>query len=96
MANSIPWHGQNKRLVTPAGEDKARIAELNIFNNGKCSVSCWQLTEAELVDIIQNGGKVFVACLYGPSQPPLFVGSEDTVRDVVIDFGGVWKRETKV
>lgn len=93
MASPIPWHGQNKKLTTPEHEDKQRIGELNVFNNGHCTVSCWQLTPQELVDIIQNGGKVYVSVLFGKSQPPIFVGTEDTVREVVIDFGGVWKRE---
>lgn len=92
MANSVPWHAANKKLQAPATEDKLRFRDLQVFNNGNVSVSCWQLTPDELTDIIQNGGKVYLAVLFGKSQPPCFVGSEDSVRSVVIDYGSVWKR----
>lgn len=93
MANPIPWHGQNRRLIAPANIAKDIIQDLPVFNNGKLSVSCWQLTEIELCDIIQNGGKIYLAVVFGPSQPPVFVGSEDSVRELVIDYGQVWKKE---
>lgn len=94
MANPVKWHGANK--ILRAGNQDDRIVELNIFNNGHCSVSCWQLTDEELVDIIQSGGKIYLAVMYGPSQPPVFVGTEDSVRRIAIDFGGVWKKEKVV
>ncbi len=90
MSEAIPWHGQNKRL-TSTNDD--RLREICVFNNGSFSVSCWQLTAEELTDIIQNGGKVYLAVLFGKSQPPCFVGSEDSVRSVVVDYGPVWKKE---
>lgn len=90
MANPIPWHGNNKTLTAPGHEN---IQAIQVFNNEKVSVSCWQLTELEIIDLIQNGGKVFVAVMYGKSQPPMFVGTEDSVREVVIDYGKVWKKE---
>lgn len=75
MAKAIPWHGSNKTLRAGNGDD--RIGTLPVFNNGHCTVSCWQLTDEELVDIV---------------QPPVFVGTEDSVRRIAIDFGGVWKK----
>lgn len=92
MAHSIHWHGQTKILKPPNADDRDRIHDICIFNNGNVSVSCWQLTPEELADIIQNGGKVYLAVLYGPSQPPCFVGSEDSIRSTVIDYGRVWKK----
>lgn len=96
MANPIQWHGMNKTLQAPASEDKQRIQDMHVFNNGNISVSCWQLTDEELIDLIQNGGKIYLAVLFGPSQPPVFVGTEDSVRRIAVDFGGVWKRKEKV
>jgi hypothetical protein len=93
MANAIPWHGQNKLFTTPKGEEKDRVLPLPVFNNGNVSVSCWQLTKEELADIIQNNGKIYLAVFFGNKQPPVFVGSEDNVRSVVLDFGHVWKKE---
>lgn len=92
MANPIPWHGTNKILQAPAHEDKQRVGDLHVFNNGNVTVSCWQLTDEELIDLVQNGGKIYLGVLFGKSQPPVFVGTEDSVRRIAIDFGGVWKR----
>ncbi len=94
MARPIEWHGQNKVLSAPKN-DKDRIQDLHVFNNGNCTVSCWQLTNEELAELIQNNGKVYLCVWYGPTQPPVFVGTEDNVRELVIDYGGAWKREKK-
>ena len=91
MARSIPWHGQNKRLTAP--KDVENIDQLCVFNNGSISVSCWQLSQEELIELLQNGGKIYLAVAFGPSQPPVFVGTEDEVRQVVTDYGKVWKKE---
>jgi hypothetical protein len=93
MGESIPWHGQNFLLKAPAGEEADRVHDLHVFNNGHVTVSCWQLKPEELSDVVQNGGRIYLAVLFGPSQPPVFVGSEDSVRAVVLDYGKVWKKE---
>lgn len=93
MANAIEWHGQNKILNSPKEAD---YPVLNIFNNGKVSVSCWQLTAEELAEVVQHGGKIFIAVLGGVSQYPMFVGTEESVRSVVADTGKVWKRENDI
>lgn len=90
MAEPIAWHGANKVLNPPKGNDY--ISTINVFNNGTASVSCWRLTPEELIEATQNGGLVFVAVLSGPSQTPMFVGSEEAVREVVIDTGPVWNK----
>jgi hypothetical protein len=94
MAKPVQWHGANRTLTPPkAEEDTSRIESMAVFNNGNMSVSCWQLTPEELADVVQNGGKIYLAVLFGPSQPPAFIGSEDSVRRIAVDYGGVWKRE---
>lgn len=92
MAKPVDWYGVNKTLITPKGETKDRVQDLPVFNNGVMSVSCWQLSPDELADIVQSGGIVFVSVWFGQSSPPLFVGSEETVRSLVVDFGKVWKK----
>lgn len=93
MAEIVNWYGVNKTLTTPKGEEKDRIADMPVFNNGRVSVSCWQLTREEMIEVINNNGRVYLAVMFGPSQPPVFVGSEETVRDLVVDYGKVWKKE---
>ena len=90
MAEAIQWYGANKVLQSP--KDFGSVIDISVFNNGKCSVSCWKLTPEELADVVQNGGHIFVTVLGGPSQYPMFVGSEENVRSVVADFGKVWNK----
>ena len=92
MANPIAWHGTNK-VLKASKERKADILDMHVFNNGIASVSCWELTPEELADCIQAGGCIFVSVLAGPTSPPIFVGSEETVRTMLIDYGKVWPRK---
>ena len=92
MAECIPWHGTNKFLKAPK-ERKADIQDIYVFNNNIATVSCWELTPEELADCIQAGGCIFVSVLAGPTSPPIFVGSEETVRMMLIDYGKVWPKE---
>lgn len=91
MASIVDWSGSNKKLVAPKGYTKEQVQDLPVFNNGVVSVSAWQLSPDELADIVQNGGIVFVSVVAGPSQPPIYVGSEQTCREVCVDYGPVWK-----
>ncbi|NNU62445.1 hypothetical protein [Ochrobactrum soli] len=90
MATPTKFHGSNMKLLPPAGSEN--VEPLHTFTNGCCSVSCWELSPEEQAEIIRTG-RVFLSVFSGRSQAPVFVGSEDTVRSVVVDFGGVWARE---
>lgn len=90
MAQPVNFPGANMRLLPPQGSEN--VSELHTYTNGICSVSCWELTPEELEEVARTG-KVFVTILSGRTQPPVFVGDEAAVRSVVVDFGGVWKRE---
>lgn len=89
MSEPICFAGANVVLQPPAGSEN--VQPLPIFRNGTCCVSCWQLTEEELAEIIASGGKVFVSIFSGATQPPVFVGSENSTRGLIADYG-VWKR----
>jgi hypothetical protein len=93
MAEIVKWHGVNKTLLAPKGVEQSVVADLPVFNNGQVSVSCWRLTKEELADIIQDDGCIYLAVWFGPSQPPVFVGSEDSVRTLLVDFGKVWSKK---
>ena len=89
MAAAVNFHGANMLLGPPKGSEN--VCELYTYTNGRCSVSCWELSAEELAEIARTG-RVFVSIFSGRSQPPVYVGSEDSVREVVVDFGGVWRR----
>lgn len=90
MAQAVDFSGSNRLLRAPQGAEN--VSDLHTFTNGHCSVSCWELAPEELAEISRTG-RIYVSIFSGQSQPPVFVGSEDNVRSVVVDFGGVWKRE---
>lgn len=90
MAKPVDWHGANKILTAPKGESD-RVTQLHVFNNGHMSVSCWELTEQEIIEIVQTK-KIFLSVWFGGSQPPVFVGSEEAVRSIALDFGKVWNK----
>jgi hypothetical protein len=89
MAETIDFPGTNMKLLAPGGSEN--VGELNTFTNGYCSVSCWRLTPAEIDEVVRTGC-IFVSILSGRTQPPIFVGGEDEVRGVVVDYGGVWQK----
>lgn len=90
MANPIHFEGANRRLVAPEGAEN--VQDMSTYTNGVCSVSCWKLTPREVAEINRTG-RVFVSVMFGTTQPPIFVGDEESVRGVVVDFGGVWPKE---
>lgn len=87
MAKAVDFTGSNMKLVAPAGRDD--IDTLHTFTNGNVSVSCWEFTEAELVEIAATG-RIYLSCFSGKSQPPVFVGTRDQVRDLIADYGGTF------
>lgn len=88
MSSAVEFDGQNLVLQPPTGAENVR--PLPIFRNGFCCVSCWELTDEELAEIVRTR-RVFISVFSGNTQPPVYVGSETTTREVVADYG-VWKR----
>lgn len=92
MAHGVNFKGSNKTYGPPPGVPEDQCASLHVFTNGKCIVSCHQLTPEELEEINRTG-KVWQSVWSGQTLFPVFIGSETTVRSVVVDYGPVWKQE---
>ena len=90
MSKPVNWLGSNKTLKAPKGVTEEQIQDLHIFTNGAVCVSCWQLSEEALKEI-SSTGLIFISIYSGSTQPPIFIGSENEVREVAIDYGPVWK-----
>lgn len=88
MSTPVEFAGSNFVLGAPTGSDN--VGPLPIFRNGTCCVSAWELTEEELAEIVRTR-RVFLSVFYGNTQPPVYVGSETSCREVVADYGA-WKR----
>ena len=88
MAAAVDFRGSNFTFMPPKGEEH-RVGTLPVFRNGTCIVSCWELSEEEIAEIVKTK-KVFLSSWSGLSMFPAFVGSESVVRSVVVDFGKIW------
>lgn len=89
MGHPVNFQGANVVLNPPKGDDS--VQPLHTFTNGVFCVSCWELSPEELAEVNRTG-RVFLSIMSGRTQHPAFVGSEDAVRSLVVDFGGVWAR----
>jgi hypothetical protein len=90
MGSPVQWPGANRILAPPKGMDETQCSNLAVFSNGVTCVSCWELSEEELDEIIRSRC-VFLSVFSGGTQPPVFVGSEDEVRRMIADYGA-WKK----
>ena len=90
MAYPVQFPGANFVFTAPAGRDD--IGDLFTFRqpNGPCNVSCWKLTPEELEEVTRTGC-VFLSVMSGRMFFPVFVGSEQACRSVVVDSGKVWE-----
>lgn len=89
MKNSVEFPGCNFTFTAPEGRDD--VSDLRCFRNGKANVLAVKLTEAEKAEFLETG-LIFVSVLSGPAFYPIYVGTESTVREVVADYGPVWKK----
>lgn len=89
MANGTDFEGSNAKYSPPPGVSEDQCKTLHVFKNGACIVSCWELDDTELAEVIRTR-RVFSSIWSGQTLYPQFVGSESAVHAVVADFGAVW------
>jgi hypothetical protein len=87
MASPVDFEGTNRLLRS----DDDRVADLPAFGNGACLVTCWELDDQELHEVIRTG-RIYLASFCGDVIVPVFVGAEGVTRGVVADYGRVWPR----
>lgn len=90
MGNPVNFKGANGDLLAPNGVDDVSCSSLPVFRNGINCVSCWEFSEAEITEIIKTK-RIYISLWSGKTQPPIYVGTEERVRDKIAD-NGVWKR----
>lgn len=90
MGHGIKWNGANKTYGPPPGVTEDQCHTLHVFFNGACIVSCWELTDEEIADIVRTR-RVFQSVWSAGQLPPTLVGSESVVHATVADFGAVWR-----
>jgi hypothetical protein len=87
MGHPVGFDGANKIYGPPPGRDD--VGNLPTFFNGTCVVQAWEFTPEEIDEIVRTG-RVFISSMSRGVMFPTFVGSESTVRSVVVDYGTVW------
>lgn len=90
MAYAVEFPGSNMVLGAPKGAEN--VLSLHTFTNGHCSVSCWELDDDELAEIVRTR-RIFISILSGRTQPPVFVAPETAMRGFLVDYGGTWRVE---
>lgn len=85
MAQAVDFQGTNTKLL--GGRED--IADMDCFRNGTCVVSCWEVSEKELEEIVRTR-RVWVSVFSGLTSPPICVGSQSVIRSVVVDYGEIW------
>jgi hypothetical protein len=90
MGSPVEFKGQNNVLKAPKGRDNLSCSDLPVFNNKVSSTSCWQLSQDEIEEIVKTG-KIYVTVWFGMSQPPIYVGDEESTRGLIAD-NGVWSK----
>lgn len=92
MGTPTRFDGANTLMKAPDGAEN--VQDMFVFRNIHAAVSCWELSPEEIEEISRTG-RVYLSVLMGGAQPPVYVGSEDTVRSVVVDFGPVWPKAAR-
>ena len=83
MGYAVRISGANFTFKAPDGRDD--VCDLAVFMNRQQTVSRWQLSPAELSEILRTGA-VYVSII-GHGMPPIFIGSESVVRGHTAEFG---------
>lgn len=88
MGTPVKFPGMTHDFGPPPGREED-VGRLPCFLNGTCVVSIWDLSNAEIDEIVRTR-RVAVSVMSGTTVLPLYVGSESSVRGVVVDYGRVW------
>ncbi len=80
MAQAINFVGVNKVLGKPVDLTDAECGSLPVYSDGKVCVSCWELTDQEIEDVVKTR-RMYCLVMSGYTQPPILLSP---YRDIVI------------
>lgn len=69
------FNESNTVLNKPDGMTDEECGALPVFRDGKQCISCWELSDDDLININQNR-KVYLGILSGATQPPVYLTTE--------------------
>ena len=83
-------NGHNVTMMPPDGADD--VSPIRAFRNEHCCVTAWDLDDESLAEIIRTR-RVYLTVLMGGGMPPVFVGTESEVRDLVANYGNTFPKQ---
>lgn len=84
MATGTGFDGANT-LFKGGAEN---VNDIMAFKNRSCVVTCWDLTDAEIAEIVATR-KVWAMQFYGGGLVPHYIsGEREDMRAMVADYGG--------
>jgi len=60
----------NKTLAPPRGMTEEECSTLEVYTDGEQCISCWELTDEELMEVLQTK-RIWVHVWFGMTQPPI-------------------------
>lgn len=92
MACAVKFDGANVILKAPPGQEET-CNDLHVFRNRRMVVSCWELDDAELAEVIRT--RRIYASIAGPTQPPMYLATETEMRSFTAEYGVMPKQPTE-
>ena len=89
MSQPVAFKGCTHLFDPPPGRDDMSPLPLFQFPNG--FVTCWELTDAEIEEIVASRCVYMAQIGTNGNVFPSYVGSRSSVRSVTVDYGGIWK-----
>lgn len=71
----IKFQEANLILTKPKEMTSEECSSLTVFSNGKECISCWSLSDEELVQIYETK-QIWLRVMSGKTQPPVLLQSE--------------------
>ena len=81
MAEPIEFEQQNAIFTKPEDMTDDECVSLHVFQSETQIISCWQLTEDEMIEVAKTG-KIYLSVM-GQAQPPVCVLGESPFIDEV-------------
>lgn len=88
MSKGVDFEGSN--ILFRGGAEN--INDIRAFRNKNCVVTCFELTEEEIKEICESK-RIFVSQFFGGNLVPHYAATEESVRKMVADYGGVWQKK---
>jgi hypothetical protein len=78
MSKPVYFNGANTVLSAPLGQE-LEIGPITLMRENIANVTCWELTDEEVADIIKHR-RVYVGVLSGDAFYPQIVGTVSTFK----------------